>query len=90
MINSLLASICFIGQPIGSLISAVLTDQIGRRKTMLFVTLPNITAWITLAHAKSLPIIFISFGLFGIGAGLMEAPIMTYLSEIWLCPIYIV
>lgn len=78
-----LASICFIGQPFGSLISAVLTDQIGRRKTMLFVTLPNLTAWIALAHAKSLPIIFVSFALFGIGAGLMEAPIMTYLSEIW-------
>lgn len=77
------ASAIFIGQPIGSLLSGFITDAIGRRKTMLLVNFPNTLAWLLLSQAKTLPVIFFTFGLFGIGAGLMEAPIMIYLSEIW-------
>lgn len=80
---SWLASTIFIGQPIGSLISGVLTDRIGRRMTMLLVSIPNIIAWLMLTNTNSITIIHISFACFGVGAGLMEAPIMTYLSEIW-------
>lgn len=63
--------------------SGIITDRIGRRMTMILVSIPNIVAWLLLAHANSVPIIYISFACFGIGAGLMEAPIMTYLGEIW-------
>lgn len=77
------ASFSFIGQPIGSLLSGIITDAIGRRRTMLLVNFPNALAWLLLAHTQTLPVIYFAFGLFGIGAGLMEAPIMTYLSEIW-------
>lgn len=72
-----------MGQPIGSLLSGIITDAIGRRKTMLLVNFPNVVAWLLLAQTETLPVIYFAFGLFGIGAGLMEAPIMTYLSEIW-------
>lgn len=78
-----LASTIFIGQPIGSLLSGIITDRIGRRMTMLLVSIPNAIAWLMLAFTHSVPVIYISFGFFGIGAGLMEAPIMTYLGEIW-------
>lgn len=50
---------------------------------MFLVNFPNALAWLLLAHANTLPVIYFAFGLFGVGAGLMEAPIMTYLSEIW-------
>lgn len=80
---SWLASSVFIGQPFGSICSAFLTDGLGRRKTMLLVNIPNITAWLLLARTNSLPLVYFAFALFGIGAGLMEAPIMTYLGEIW-------
>lgn len=77
------ASSVFIGQPLGSVLSAFLTDGLGRRKTMLLVNIPNITAWLLLARTNSLTVIYFAFASFGFGAGLCEAPIMTYLGEIW-------
>lgn len=49
---------------------------------MLVVNIPHIIAWLLLYTAASKEIIFIAFGLLGLGVGLMEAPIITYLGEI--------
>lgn len=78
-----LASISFIGQPLGSILSGLLTEPLGRRRAMMLVNIPHIVAWTMLSTAKSLEVTFMAFGLLGISVGLMEAPIMTYLSEIW-------
>lgn len=77
------ASVSFIGQPLGSVFSGLLTEPLGRRKAMLFCNIPHIIAWTMLFTAQSLEATYIAFALLGIGVGLMEAPIMTYLSEIW-------
>lgn len=80
---SWLASISFIGQPLGSVFSGLITEPIGRRRAMLLVNIPHIIAWLMLFNAKSLEATYAAFALLGIGVGLMEAPIMTYLGEIW-------
>lgn len=79
----LLASISFVGQPVGSIFSGLLTEPLGRRRAMMLVCFPHIIAWAMLSTSKSLIVTYIAFGLLGIGIGLMEAPILTYLSEIW-------
>lgn len=50
----------------------IITDAIGRRKTMLLVNIPHIIAWLMLGYANSITITYIAFGLLGIGVGLME------------------
>lgn len=50
---------------------------------MMLVNIPHIVAWAMLATSKSLEVTYVAFALLGISVGLMEAPIMTYLSEIW-------
>lgn len=79
----LTASVSFIGQPIGSIFSGLLTEPLGRRRAMLLVNIPHIIAWVMLSTAESLEVTYVAFALLGMGVGLMEAPIMTYLSEIW-------
>ena len=49
---------------------------------MLIVNLPLIIAWFMLYKASSISEIFIANVLLGLGVGLMEAPIITYVGEI--------
>lgn len=54
----------------------------GRKLALICVNIPYVVAWILLYYAQSLNMIYISFMLLGIGLGLMEAPIFTYIGEI--------
>lgn len=69
---------------VGSLFSGIITEPMGRKKAMLLVNIPHVLGWFLLYFATSLPYIFIGFALLGLGVGLMEAPIITYVGEIWL------
>ena len=47
------------------------------------MNIPHIFAWTMLYYANSLTMVFIAIATLGFGAGLMEAPIITYVGEIW-------
>lgn len=49
---------------------------------MIFVNVPHIVAWILMYRATSTAEIFIAGVLLGIGVGLMETAIITYVGEI--------
>lgn len=53
----------------------------GRKLALICVNIPYVVAWILLYYAQSLNMIYISFMLLGIGLGLMEAPIFTYIGK---------
>lgn len=69
-------------QPIGAIASGWITEAIGRKKAMLLVNIPHIIAWTMLYFTTSVYEIFIAGVLLGLGMGLMEAPILTYVGEI--------
>lgn len=73
----------FIGQPIGSALSGWLTEPIGRKRAMILVNIPHIIAWTMLYHAQTPAQMYAAVVLIGLGTGLMEAPILTYVGEIW-------
>lgn len=50
---------------------------------MMIVNIPYTIAWFMMYNASSVVDIFIANALLGFGIGLMEAPIMTYVGEIW-------
>lgn len=79
---SWLGSVAYICQPIGSLLSGLLTEPIGRKRAMIVVNIPHIIAWAMLYMAGSLEEVFIAAILLGLGVGFMEAPIITYVGEI--------
>lgn len=82
MIQSL-GSLGFVGQPIGSALSGWVTEPFGRKRSMIFVNIPHIIAWALLYFAQSHLELYAAVVLIGFGTGLMEAPILTYVGEIW-------
>lgn len=76
------ASIAFICQPLGSVLSGIVLEPLGRKKSMIFVNVPHIIAWMMLYFARSLYELFTAAILLGLGVGFMEAPIITYVGEI--------
>lgn len=77
-----IASITLIAQPLGSILSGLITEPLGRKRAMLLVNIPHAFSWLSLYYTESLALIYVAFCLQGIGIGLMEAPIFTYLGEI--------
>lgn len=76
-------SIAYISQPIGSAMSGWLSEPIGRKKAMILVNIPHIIAWTMLHFATTHYEVFTAAILLGLGVGFMEAPIITYVGEIW-------
>lgn len=75
-------SIAFLAQPIGSMLSGILTERLGRRRAMMLVNIPHIAAFLLLTYASSLAEVYVAALLLGLGVGFMEAPIITYVGEI--------
>lgn len=78
-----LGSVSYIVKPIGSAMSGWLAEQIGRKRAMILVNVPHIVAWTMLYFAKSTEEVFLAAILLGLGIGFMEAPVVTYVGEIW-------
>lgn len=76
--TSWLATCAYIAQPIGALLSGPLSDRIGRRKTLLMLTIPLTITWIVLGFAQSFTLICIGFTIIGFCMGLKETPAITY------------
>ncbi|XP_022815553.1 facilitated trehalose transporter Tret1-like [Spodoptera litura] len=75
-------SLSFLTQPLGAVISGPIVDYVGRKKATFLVNLPHVMAWIIMYFAWNVPVLFIGNALLGIGTGIMEAPINSYVSEI--------
>lgn len=75
-------SIAYICQPVGSVLSGIVLEPLGRKRSMILVNIPHIIAWLMLYQAGSLEEMYIAAILLGLGVGFMEAPIVTYVGEI--------
>lgn len=81
--STFIASVSYIFKPMGSIASGWITEPIGRKKSMFFVNTPHLVAWTLLYYSSTFPEVMFATVLLGIGVGLMEAPIITYVGEIW-------
>ncbi|XP_062561783.1 facilitated trehalose transporter Tret1-like [Armigeres subalbatus] len=75
-------SVAYICQPVGSILSGIVLEPLGRKRSMILVNIPHIIAWLMLYRAGSLEEMYIAAILLGLGVGFMEAPIVTYVGEI--------
>lgn len=75
-------STAFICQPLGSVLSGIVLEPLGRKRSMLIVNIPHIIGWILFYSASSLFVIYVAIVIMGLGVGFMEAPIITYVGEI--------
>ncbi|XP_055542460.1 facilitated trehalose transporter Tret1-like [Wyeomyia smithii] len=75
-------SVAYICQPIGSVLSGIVLEPLGRKRSMILVNIPHIIGWLMLHFAGSLEEMYTAAVLLGLGVGFMEAPIVTYVGEI--------
>ncbi|XP_054266805.1 facilitated trehalose transporter Tret1-like isoform X2 [Macrosteles quadrilineatus] len=76
------AGLIFIAQPLGSVVSGFLQDQLGRKLCMMVVNIPQLMAWVALHYATSATTLFVSVATMGLSLGFMEAPVLSYIGEI--------
>lgn len=69
-------------QPLASILSGWLTDTLGRRYTMVLVNVPHIADWLLMYRATTTAEVYAAGVLFGLGVGLMETSVLTYVGEI--------
>lgn len=79
----IVASFASMSHPIGAFVGWLLSDAIGRRKSLLLASIPFIIGWSMLGHSNSLLMINIAFTVMGLGFGLKEASSLVYTGEIW-------
>ncbi|XP_061393962.1 facilitated trehalose transporter Tret1 [Musca vetustissima] len=76
------SSINLICVPLGCLFSGMLTQPIGKRRAMQFVNLPILASWLLFHFSTRTEHLYAALCLSGLGGGLMEAPVLTYVAEI--------
>jgi MFS family permease len=72
----------YICQPLGSVLSGIVLERLGRKKSMILVNFPHLIGWFIFYFATSVPMLYVSAVIMGLGIGFMEAPIITYVGEI--------
>lgn len=55
----------------------------GRKRGMMIVNIPLTIAWIIMYNANDIWHIFLANVLLGLGGGLAESPVLTYIGEVW-------
>ncbi|XP_011292199.1 facilitated trehalose transporter Tret1 isoform X2 [Musca domestica] len=76
------SSINLICVPMGCLFSGMLTQPIGKRRAMQIVNLPILASWLLFHFSTRTEHLYAALCLSGLGGGLMEAPVLTYVAEI--------
>lgn len=72
----------FLSEPLGSLFSGWITEQIGRKRSLYLAAIPSIASWTIFYLAQSTELIFVAGVMYGFSAGLLGAPIYTYCGEV--------
>lgn len=76
------ASLSSLSTPIGCLLSGYMSDNFGRKLTLLITEIPLILGWIMIACASNIEMIYIGRLLTGLGSGMVGAPARVYTSEV--------
>lgn len=79
---SWIGSISMICVPFGCLLSGVLTQPIGRKRSMQFLNIPLIFSWLLFYFSTEMWHVFLALIITGLAGGLLEAPVLTYVAEV--------
>lgn len=76
------SSINLICVPLGCLVSGAVTQPFGRKRSMMFMTIPYSVAFLLFVLSRDVTTLYLALILCGLTGGLMEAPVLTYVAEI--------
>ncbi|KAF2904709.1 hypothetical protein ILUMI_01462 [Ignelater luminosus] len=79
---SIIVMIAPLGYLIGSPFAGFLLDRIGRKYTLLILSVPQIAAWILIATCPNVPMLCIARFVTGIGDGSLLTTLPVYMAEV--------
>ncbi|KAK9886077.1 hypothetical protein WA026_014862 [Henosepilachna vigintioctopunctata] len=79
---SWIASINLFAIPFGCLVSGVVTQPLGRRRSMQLINIPFGICWIVYYFSSEAWHILVTLAITGLAGGLKETPVLTYVVEI--------
>lgn len=65
------------------MLTGMVTDPLGRKRSLILGNIPFIFGWLIMYRATTVWEVFIGILLNCLCIGLIEAPLVTYLGEIW-------
>lgn len=71
-----------ICQPVGSVLSGVILEGLGRKHTMMLINVPLLAGWLLFYWASTPGLLYAASCVLGLCVGFMEAPTLTYIAEI--------
>lgn len=80
---SQIVSLAFAFQPFGSLLSGIVSQHLGRKRTLLIMNIPFFISWVLLYTAEKNYHFYLATSMHGLAQGMVEAPLFAYGSEIW-------
>ncbi|XP_044742668.1 facilitated trehalose transporter Tret1-like [Chrysoperla carnea] len=80
--ESWIGSLVQVGAIFGPILSFILVDKIGRKKTLIATAIPYILSWILLATTKSVIQIYCARIIAGLSVGAVFATLPAYIGEI--------
>ncbi|KAF5288909.1 hypothetical protein FQA39_LY03788 [Lamprigera yunnana] len=79
---SWIGSINLMCVPLGCILSGVITQPVGRRRSMQIITIPLALSWVIFKFANQVWHIYLALSITGLCGGLVEAPVLSYVAEI--------
>ncbi|XP_008469054.1 facilitated trehalose transporter Tret1 isoform X1 [Diaphorina citri] len=76
------ASLMFIFQPAGSLISSLILGWLGRKNTLILINIPYFFVWVTIHLSETVYILMICSIVLAVNIGYLETPAINYVGEI--------
>ncbi|RZC42538.1 Sugar tr and/or MFS 1 domain containing protein, partial [Asbolus verrucosus] len=80
--GSWITAFLFVGALLGSGIPLIITDRLGRKITIMMISVPNCISFVMLAFANSVIIFYVARLIAGIAGGMSNATILFHLGEI--------
>lgn len=80
--GSWIASIYILGSILGSLLSPVLVDRLGRKRSLLVFAIPQLVGWALIVPARSYVVLYVARFVAGISHGGVYNVSVIYLAEI--------
>lgn len=71
-----------LGQPVGSLLSGCAQGVLGRKRSMMLVSVAHLAGWCLMCSAQSANTLYGASLVMGVGIGFLEAPMLAYVGEI--------
>ncbi|XP_022789889.1 solute carrier family 2, facilitated glucose transporter member 8-like, partial [Stylophora pistillata] len=76
------SSLVTIGAALGSAIGGWAIDKLGRKRTIMFCTVPLVLGWLLISYAKNVAMLYAGRIITGLGCGAVSLTVPVYIAEI--------